>query len=236
MALIKKNTLSWFDYFLIIGVVVSTLIYSYLTKEFDPIGFIAGFAQIVCVVLVAKGNILNYAFGLVSVSLYAYIAYKSSLWGNAALNALYYLPMQFIGYFSWKNHKQEGDSTKVQARRMNAKQLVVLAVVSIVATVVCSYILKRFNGNNPFVDAASIVFSIIAQLLMVKAFTEQWYLWIITNVINVTLWVMCVVEGEPHAFMMVIMWSFCLANSINGVIQWRRLSETENIRKQSHQS
>lgn len=224
MKLIDKHTLSLFDYFLILGVVVSTLIYSFLTKSFDPVGFIAEFAQIVCVVLVAKGNILNYAFGLVSVSLYAFISYKSSLWGNAALNAFYYLPMQFIGYFSWKNNKQEDDSTKVKARRMTLKQLMIMGVVSVAATALCGLLLKKAGGNAPFVDAASIVFSIIAQFLMVKAFVEQWYLWIIVNIINVSMWVVMTIKGEPHAFMMVIMWSFCLINSVNGAIQWRKLS------------
>ena len=92
----KKQVLSAFDIFLIIGVILSNVAYSILCNELDVLGSLACVTGVLCVVLVAKGNIWNYAFGLVNVSLYAWISYKSSLYGDAGLNALYYLPMQFV--------------------------------------------------------------------------------------------------------------------------------------------
>jgi nicotinamide mononucleotide transporter len=59
---------------------------------------------------------------------------------------------------------------------------------------------------------------------MALAFMEQWVLWIITNVVSVIMWVICVVRGEAHAMVMVIMWVFYLLNSINGFRVWYRLS------------
>ncbi|MDD3272548.1 MAG: nicotinamide riboside transporter PnuC, partial [Bacteroidales bacterium] len=91
----KINTLNSFDWFLIIGVILSNIIHMLLTESFDIAGSLAGITGVICVVLVAKGNIINYLFGLVNVSLYAVIAYKAELYGDAALNAFYYLPMQF---------------------------------------------------------------------------------------------------------------------------------------------
>ena len=93
----KNRILSFYDWFLIIGVIVSNLIYSLLSGSLDLMGSIASVAGVLCVVLVAKGSIWNYLFGIVNVSLYAYISYKAALYGDAALNALYYVPMQFIG-------------------------------------------------------------------------------------------------------------------------------------------
>ena len=75
----ERHILGAFDWFLIIGVVVCNVIYSIVTAKtgFDGLGFTAAVAGIVCVVLAAKGSIWNYAFGIVQVSLYAYIAWKS---------------------------------------------------------------------------------------------------------------------------------------------------------------
>ena len=92
------STLAPFDYFLIVGVVACSVIYSSLSGEWDLLGMVAAIAGLVNVVLCAKGSIVNYIFGLVNVSLYAYISFKSQLYGDFALNALYYIPMQFIGF------------------------------------------------------------------------------------------------------------------------------------------
>lgn len=98
----SNKILNLYDWFLIAGVIISNIVYSILAGGIDAVGSVAGIAGVLCVVLVAKGSIWNYAFGLVNVSLYAYISYKSSLYGDAGLNALYYLPMQFIGWWQWR--------------------------------------------------------------------------------------------------------------------------------------
>ncbi|MDD2292786.1 MAG: nicotinamide riboside transporter PnuC [Bacteroidales bacterium] len=229
MKLFSKNTLSPFDYFLIIGVIVTSVIYSVFTGEFDVLGFVASFTGLVCVVLSAKGSILNYVFGLVNVTLYAYIAYKSKLYGDAALNALFYIPMQFVGWFSWQKKKQSQDESKVKARRMSTKQLILLIAVCAVAVAGCGYILDKVGDPQPYKDSATNVLSIIAMFLMVRAFTEQWYLWIVTNVISVIMWIILTVRGEAHAETMIIMWVFYLANSINGLIQWLKLSQSSTV-------
>ena len=79
-----EKILSLYDILLIAGVVVSNIIYSVLTGTIDVMGSAAGIAGVCCVVLVAKGSIWNYAFGLVNVTLYAVISYKAALYGDAA--------------------------------------------------------------------------------------------------------------------------------------------------------
>ena len=83
----KERILSLYDWFLIVGVIASNLIYSLLSGNVDIVGSMAGIAGVLCVVLVAKGSIWNYLFGIVNVSMYAYISYKASLYGDAVLNA-----------------------------------------------------------------------------------------------------------------------------------------------------
>lgn len=119
----KTKVLNAYDWFLIVGVIASNIIYSVLSGNIDIVGSIAGIAGVLCVVLVAKGSIWNYLFGLVNVSMYAYISYKASLYGDAGLNAMYYLPMQFIGWWQWRrrgaaisNAESEGKGVQVQAR------------------------------------------------------------------------------------------------------------------------
>lgn len=228
----KNKVLSYYDWFLISGVVISNIIYSVLTGEIDLIGSVAAVAGVLCVVLVAKGSIWNYLFGLVNVSLYAYISYEASLYGDAGLNALYYLPMQFVGWWQWRKRgaavseaEADGRGVQVKARRFNVMQRILLASGCAAAVVAVGFLLQYLGDPQPFKDSTTTVLSIVAQALMALAFMEQWVLWIITNVVSVVMWVVCVARGEAHAAVMVIMWSFYLLNSISGLRVWLRLSD-----------
>lgn len=231
----KDRILSLYDIFLIAGVITTSIVYSALTGTVDPLGTIAAVAGVTCVVLVAKGSIWNYLFGLVNVSLYAWISYKADLYGDAGLNALYYLPMQFIGWWQWRRRgaavssadavSDDGD-VRVRARRMSILQRLILAAACAVLVVSCGFLLRYLGDPQPFKDSATTVLSIVAQALMALAFMEQWALWIITNVISVVMWAVCAARGEAHAGVMVIMWIFYLLNSLNGMRVWIRLSRS----------
>ncbi|MBO8455627.1 MAG: nicotinamide mononucleotide transporter [Bacteroidetes bacterium] len=229
----REKILQPYDLFLIAGVILCNAIYSVLTGTFDPVGSAASVAGVACVVLVAKGSIWNYLFGLVNVSLYALISWKAALYGDAALNALYYLPMQFIGWWQWRRRgaavSQAGSSdpdgdVRVKARRMTLRQRIVLVAACAVSVAAGGFLLRYLGDPQPFKDSATTVLSLIAQALMAMAFMEQWALWIITNVISIVMWCICVARGEAHAGVMVIMWTFYLLNSVNGLRVWLRLS------------
>jgi nicotinamide mononucleotide transporter len=228
----KNKVLSLYDWFLIIGVIASNIVYSLLSGDVDPVGSIAAIAGVLCVVLVAKGSIWNYLFGLVNVTMYAYISYKTSVYGDAALNALYYLPMQFIGWWQWRKRgaamsESEGKDVQVKARRFTWRQRAILAAGCTIAVIAGGFLLRYLNDPQPYKDSTTTVLSIVAQVLMALAFMEQWVLWIITNIVSVVMWVVFLSKGEPHAAVMVIMWSFYLLNSINGLRVWLRLSRSK---------
>ena len=227
----NNKVLSLYDWFLITGVIVSNVIYSFMTGTLDVLGSLAGITGVLCVVLVAKGSIWNYAFGLVNVSLYALISYKAALYGDAALNAFYYLPMQFIGWWQWRKRgaalydaESGGNGVQVKARRFSLTQRAWLALGCTVSILAVGFILRHLGDPQPFKDSTTTVLSIVAQALMALAFMEQWCLWIITNIVSVIMWCVCVTRGEAHAGVMVIMWAFYLLNSLNGLRVWLKLS------------
>lgn len=218
------NTLTPFDWFLIGGVVILSLLYSLLSGSFDTLGTIAGVTGILCVVLVAKGNIFNYLFGLINVTLYAWISFKAELYGDALLNAFYYLPMQFAGWYSWMRKRNAEESVTIIARRLSRRQRYILAAVSVVTVAAGAVLLNLLNDPQPVKDSATTILSVIAMFLMVKVYMEQWVLWVVVNVISIVMWSVSYFEGEPHSMLMIIMWIFYLANSVNGWILWVKLS------------
>ena len=67
-------------------------------------GIISSTTGVACVVCTGKRKLSAYLFGIVNSILYAIIAYKATLYGETMLNSLYYVPMQFVGFYVWNKH------------------------------------------------------------------------------------------------------------------------------------
>jgi len=219
------NRLSFFEWTLILLIVGLNIFYSILIHDIAWIPTIASISGVVCVVLVAKGHISNYVFGLIQVSLYVYIAWQSRYWGGVMLNGLYYVPMQFIGFFSWKRRMISGSDAQVQSRRLSPMNALYIGLGTLIATLIYGYVLQLMNGQTPYIDAISTILSIVAMVLMVRAFAEQWALWICVNVVTMFMWCLSVYRQEPHAMVMVMMWGVYLINSVYGLVRWVKTAQ-----------
>jgi len=216
-----------FNWALIAAIVLLSLFDFIWLGETDTYATIAAIAGVICVVLSAKGHILCYLFGLIEVSLYVLISWKTHFWGEVMLNGLYFLPMQFVGFYNWS--KNIGSESLVKARNLTNAQKLLLLIASIALIILYGFLLEVIDGNIPYLDATTTVLSVVAMLLMVRAFVEQWWLWIVIDVFTVIKWIIALSAQEPNAAIMVAMWSIFLINSVYGYFNWRRLSNELRI-------
>ncbi|MCR5227208.1 MAG: nicotinamide riboside transporter PnuC [Eubacterium sp.] len=193
------------------------------------LGIVASITGVFCVILCGMGKVSNYFFGTINVILYAIVAWKAKYYGDVMLNLLYYFPTNIIGWIAWKKHIDE-ETNAVYKRRLTWKQDIVLAVVSIVGVLGYAYVLKLLGGNLPIVDSMSTVFSVIAQILMIKRFTEQWVIWIIVNIVSVIMWVAALFT-EAASIAVLLMWSVYLANAIIMFVKWMKDSKNQEMPK-----
>ncbi|MBR6423900.1 MAG: nicotinamide mononucleotide transporter [Bacteroidales bacterium] len=218
--------LNGFDWFLILGTTAVSIASSLLGEGWDTLGFIVAVTGIVNLVLCAKGNIWNYAFGVIYNAIYVYIAWKSKLYADSAIYLLYYLPMQFAGWAHWKKNQNQ-DSGAVNARHLDRKTALVLLALAAVLIPLFAWLLSRpFIGDSqPWLDSVTTVVSILAMYMMVKAIAEQWYIWILLDAAQVVKWTIATIRGEEHAALMLVMFAFFLANAVYGLIQWNGLAK-----------
>ena len=221
----QARTLNAFDWFLIVGTTAVSIISSLLGEGWDTLGFIVAVTGIVNLVLCAKGNLWNYAFGIIYNALYVYIAWHSKLYADAGIYLLYYLPMQFIGWANWMNHQNEA-SGAVNVNHLTWKTGLILLGVAIVLIPLFASLLSipAISDSQPWLDATTTVVSILAMFMMVKAIAEQWYIWIVLNVFQLVKWTIATVRGDEHAVLMLVMFSFFMANALYGLTQWNRLA------------
>ena len=189
------------------------------------IGIIASVTGVICVVLCGMGRVSNYLYGTINVILYAYIAWKAKYYGDVMLNLLYYLPTNFIGWAAWNKHIN-AETNVVYKKRMTLKQDVLLTIISIVSVAGYAYILRLLGGNLPIVDSMSTVFSVIAQILMIKRFMEQWVIWIVVDVVSVIMWI-AALSTEGASIAVLLMWAVYLANAVIMFVKWYRESRLQ---------
>ena len=228
MTTIDKSTskithvFSLFEWILIISIITLDVVAAIINKQLSIVECIMTVAGVLNVVLVAKGEISNYLFGIIQSVLYAYLCWKNGFWGQMALFALYFLPMQFVGYFEWKKHLVSEDGTKVQTRNLNLRQMLIVYFLTVVVMVVVAFLLQYFKGSVPYLDSATTVLNITAMLLMVKGYSDQWYLWIVINIASIILWLIKFSQGVPGGLVVSAMWLVYLVNSVYGLILWRK--------------
>lgn len=187
---------------------------------------ISSITGIWCVILVAKGHISNYIFGLVNVIAYAYSAYLWKIYGDFMLNAFYFLPMQFYGWYIWTKPNYRKRNDNITMKSLSVKSKVIWGAITVVATIGYGFVLKSLGGLTPFFDSMSTVFSIIACILMTYAFLEQWVLWIIVDIVTVIMWVNVVFnEGGTFAAGILVMWCAFLGNAVYGYFNWKKGSK-----------
>lgn len=218
-----KNYFSDWTLFEISWLIISTLTMLTLSIVWgdSPMALISGITGIISVVLCAKGKISTYAFACVNVGLYAIIAYQNRLFGEVMLNGFYYLPMNIVGFYMWR--KQKDDEGTVIARRLTAKQIILLVIGLLIAITAYWRVLVALGGNLQLIDSITTVLSIVAFLLQIGRFMEQWILWLIINVFSITMWSLLL--GTPEGSVtMIIMFSAYLINGVYGFRNWLKLS------------
>lgn len=218
------KSLTKFELGLIVSIIVLNIVVGLFSGGNDIIGLTACITGVICVVLTAKGHIGCYYFGIVNILAYVVIAFASQFYGEFMLNGLYYLPMQFVGIWVWKKNLNK-ETQIVKGKTMTLKQIMLLSLVSIVLTVAYSFFLKELDGRLPLIDSMSTVLSVIAMVISVKMFAEQWLLWIVVDIITVIMWVIALISKEPNSLIMVIMWTAYLLNAVYGYLNWRKLAK-----------
>ena len=192
------------------------------------LGLAASLTGIITVVLVAKGRISNYYFGIANVLLYVILAWNQQYYGEVMLNAAYYMPMQFIGLYQWKKNKIKDDT--VEPSIMSRKQKIGWLGIAVASVVGYGFFLDNYvtmlplfekAASLPYFDSTSTILSIIAMYLMVQRYAEQWWCWIAVNVVSVYMWF--TVLGSGTGLNVLIMWCAYLVNSIYGLYNWKRM-------------
>lgn len=213
-----------FEISLILAIIVLNIIDNWNRTQINYLGIITSVSGITCMVLAAKGSLINYLFGILNTLLYAYIAYQVPFWGEVMLNIGLNLPMQFIGFYLWKKNLSS-QHTIVKPRSLSIKLRILLSITVIISIIFYSYLLKYLKDASPIIDSASAIIALVAMILSIFRYKELWVLWIVGNTINVILWGTSFDHQTEQSFIMLATRCLYLMNSIYGIYNWTLLEK-----------
>lgn len=195
------------------------IILSIIMKD-DKIALISAVCGISYTILAGKGKISCYLFGLAGTLCYSYISYKNHLWGNLGLYMCYYLPMQIVGIFKWKKHLNK-DTFEITKTYLSKKERLIYSILATIFTIICYFVLVKYNDHSPIYDAITSIFSVFGLILTVKRCIEQWYIWFIVNGLSTIMWIEAYLHGS-NCFATVIMWATYFVLSIYFLHTWKK--------------
>ena len=164
--------------------------------------------------LAARASIWNWLFGLFAVTLYAFIFYLTKLYGDMALQGVYFY-FQIYGWYQWRYGSEAHSALNVT---LMPKKLYYHATLAFFILFGGTYwILSHYtNSTTPVIDAFTTSLSLIAQWMMCKKWLENWWLWVLLDLISLYMY------WYKHLYLTTVLYAAFIVLCILGYQQWKK--------------
>lgn len=199
-------------------------------QDFSTAGMISFFVGLVTVanlILIDRGRLTNYVWGLMSALTWLIISWQNHLIGDISTQ-LFFFVMQFIGIAVW--HKSistnKNSHDEIVAKKLSKLQVFLVITGLIIFYLIQVFVSHKLNGAQIWLDAAVLPLNIVGQILMTNGFSSQWFAWIAVNLINIVIWTNQLHAGGAGAMSMVVLQVVMTVNSIWGLYLWSNSANT----------
>jgi len=135
----------------------------------------------------------------------------------------FYFPVNIISWIIWARHRDNFELEKTKAKKLTYAQDAAVGAIVIVSTIIYHAILVRFGGNVAWLDAATVAIGIIATILEMLRYREQYVLWLITDVVAVAMFIQ---HFDP---VYLTKKSIYLIMAVIGLINWCKLQKRNYV-------
>lgn len=167
------------------------------------------------ILLAGRNSIHTWWTGMVGCSLFAILFFQSALYADVMLQA-FFVVSSAVGWWQWRRG-DHGRPLSVAPARFG--QLVWTVPAGVAATAAYGALLHHFtDAYAPFVDSAVLVFSVIAQFLLMQRRIENWPFWLLVNTIAMPLY------ASRGLYLTAVLYGCYWVNALVSWRSWRRLA------------
>ncbi len=227
------KAIKWYEWVMMV-IMIGIAAYAMVTAFVNPtenslpawltiVNFISAICGVVCVFLCAKASIANFTFATVNTIVYMiYLAY-SRIYGTFLLELIVYFPINFISWYIWAKHRDEEQEEITKSKKLSVKQDIIVTAMVVISTIAYHEILVRIGGTVPWLDAMTVAIGIIAVVLEMLRFREQYVLWIVTDIVAVAMYI---AHFDP---VYLTKKSIYLIMAVIGLYNWWKLQKARNV-------
>lgn len=174
-------------------------------------GFVTG---VLNVWLVTRENIWSWPLGVLNAGFYIVVFARTGLYSDTGLQVVY-LVLSLYGWWHWRRGGAHHDALAVT--RTTRRTAWLMVVIALGLWITLATITRRLPGAAlPWLDAALVSISLMAQYMMTRKLLEHWWLWIAVDVVYIGLFLN---RGLP---LTAILYAVFLGLAIVGAVQWQR--------------
>lgn len=179
---------------------------------------------VVAIWLASKGEVVNFAIGLVNCLLYGILFGREGLYSGMILQAIYFV-INLYGLYSWRKPQTKTDNA-LKIMWLTARERLIVVIVILLSGLLWGmgiwYGAQLLPANiqqpqYPFIDAILTTASIVAQILLTHKKIDNWVIWILVDIVYIGLFL---VVGMYWTAALYIIYT---AIAINAVREWNLL-------------
>jgi len=175
----------------------------------------ANSANLMSVILARKNNHNTWWIGIFGCVLYSILFFDVKLYADVILQ-FFFIGISLYGWWNWLhggNNKKE-----LPISSLTKIKLLQFALLSLSIGIAYGYLLYRLtDASLPFMDSAVLVFSILAQFLLMSRKRENWIFWIIVNLIAIPVYL------YKGLILTAFIYMAFLVNAVWGLNTWNKL-------------
>lgn len=171
---------------------------------------------LISVWLTVKQNVWCWPTGIANVLCWIVMFTQSKLYADVGLQIVYFV-LSIYGWYLWR-HPGVG-KTELPVRRFPRRAWIPAIGVQIAGTAALGGFLSTTDAAFPWVNSATTVASLIAQWMLTKKILENWFVWIVADVVMIAMYAM------NGLWLTSALYVVFLAMSVQGYREWKRAQQ-----------
>jgi len=171
------------------------------------------------VIMLGKGSIFGWAYGIVGCILYGIVFVEQKLFANAIIQIVFVL-QGFYGLYQWdKKQEKEFVSIKFDSTSL----LLIFSSTLGIALMLSVFLYSFMSGESPFMDTILSMCSLCAMVMIIKRIVHAWFFWMAIDIGYVFLFLKSDMYVSAGLYLILIL--LCIKN----YIQWNKKTENKII-------
>ena len=172
------------------------------------------------VILVSYKVLAAWIFAAISSVLYIYLCYSNRLYLESILQIFYFI-MAIYGWYMWTS---DDDTKDVVVIRWPFRYHLLNILISGLLMLLFGYIFDNYsNQANPYLDAFTTIFSLMATFMVAKKVIENWIYCIIIDAFSVYLF------ASRGLYMTSALFILYTLIAVFGYFQWKKQYQLDSI-------